>query len=365
MVRFDRFACPACEGSSRSGFGEIEGAVDAGTDVTSAEGDARADAGSHRRRTVLIGTAGAAGFGGLAVAGGSRRLTDGGTDGGARTATGDSPPSPTDDPTRIAHRGFAGENPENTLAAARAATREDGPGGRADLVEFDVVATGDGDVVVFHDDELAGRDGDEPGVTDADGVVWETDTETVTSAAVLGSGETVPRLDEMLDAIPTDVGVNVELKNPGDGSLRFGEKLSEGDLEARKSVWGPFVDRVLAALDATDHEVLLSSFYEAAVAVAAERSTYPVAPILWDSVEDGLAIAERYDAAAVHPPAEMIRRTPFFDDSRFGGTDIVEAARADGRAVNVWTVETWYQAERLVDAGVDGLIADYSTLLSE
>ncbi|WP_241154914.1 glycerophosphodiester phosphodiesterase [Halorubrum sp. CSM-61] len=302
-----------------------------------------------------------AGLSGLAVSRGSRRLTDG----GAHTATDDSPPSPTDDPTLVAHRGFAGENPENTLAAAQAATREDGPGGRADFVEFDVVATGEGDVVVFHDDELAGRDGDEPGVTDVDGVVWETDTETVTSAAVLGSGETVPRLNEMLAAIPTDVGVNVELKNPGNGSLRFGEKLSEGDLEARKSIWGPFVDRVLAALDATDHEVLLSSFYEAAVAVAAERSTYPVAPILWDSVEDGIAIAERHDAAAVHPPAEMIRRTPFFDDARFGGTDIVEAARTDGRAVNVWTVETWYQAERLVEAGVDGLIADYSTLLSE
>ncbi|WP_241982646.1 glycerophosphodiester phosphodiesterase [Halorubrum sp. ARQ200] len=278
--------------------------------------------------------------------------------------TDDPPPKPTDNPTLIAHRGFAGENPENTLTAARAATREKGPGGRADFVEFDVVATSEGDVVVFHDDELAGRDGDGSGVTDVDGVVWETDTETVTSAAVLGTEETVPRLNEMLAAIPTDVGVNVELKNPGNGSLRFGEKLSEGDLEAQKSIWSPFVDRVLAALDATDHEVLLSSFYEAAVAVAAERSTYPVAPILWDSVEDGISIAERYDTAAVHPPAEMVQRTPFFDDSRFSGTDIVEAARSDGRAVNVWTVETWYQAERLIEAGVDGLIADYSTLLS-
>ena len=362
MARLGRFGRPACEDSSaRSRFEKIERGIAAGTDETSANRDAWADAGSHRRRAVLVGTAGAAGFGGFAVSRGSRRLTDG----GVRTATDDSPPSPTDDPTLVAHRGFAGENPENTLAAARAATREDGPGGRADFVEFDVVATGEGDVVVFHDDELAGRDGDEPGVTDVNGVVWETDTETVTSAAVFGSGETVPRLDEMLAAIPTDVGVNVELKNPGNGSLRFGEKLSEEDLEARKSIWGPFVDRVLSALDATDHEVLLSSFCEAAVAVAAERSTYPVAPILWDSVEDGIAIAERHDAAAVHPPAEMIRRTPFFDDLRFGGTDIVEAARTEGRAVNVWTVETWYQAERLVEAGADGLIADYSTLLSE
>lgn len=365
MVRFDQFACPLCEGPSQSRLEKSEGSVASRSDETSTNRVAWADTGSHRRRAVLLGTAGAAGLGALAVSRGARRLTDGGTDGGAPMATSDSSPSPTDDPTLIAHRGFAGENPENTLAAARAATREDGAGSRADFIEFDVVPTGDGEVVVFHDDELAGRGSDEPGVTDTDGVVWETDTEMVTSAEVLGSGEAVPRLDEMLAAIPTDVGVNVELKNPGDKSLRFGEKLSEADLEARKSVWGPFVGRVLAALDATDHEILLSSFCEAAIAVATERSTYPVAPILWDSIEDGLAIAERYDAAAVHPPAEMVSGTPFFDNSRFGGTDIIEAALADGRAVNVWTVETWYQAERLVEAGVDGLIADYSTLLSE
>lgn len=86
------------------------------------------------------------------------------------------------------------------------------------------------------------------------------------------------------------------------------EKLFEADLEARKSVWDPFVDPVLATLDANDREVRLSS-HEAAI--AAERSTYPVAPTLWDSVEDRLAIAERHDAAAVHLPAEVVRRTLF------------------------------------------------------
>lgn len=137
---------------------------------------------------------------------------------------------------------------------------------------------------------------------------------------MLESGDPIPRLDGMLATIPTDVGLNVALKNPSDGSLRFGEKLFEADLEARKSVWDPFVDPVLATLDANDREVRLSPSREAAV--AAERSTYPVAPTLWDSVEDRLAIAERHDAAAVHLPAEVVRRTPFFDDSRFGGTAV-------------------------------------------
>jgi glycerophosphoryl diester phosphodiesterase len=122
MARLGRFARPACENSSRSRLEKIKRGIAAGTGKTSANRDAWADAGSHRRRAVLVGTAGAAGLGGLAVSRGSRRLTDG----GAHTATDDSSPSPTDDPTLVAHRGFAGENPESKIQAkARSEIRPD------------------------------------------------------------------------------------------------------------------------------------------------------------------------------------------------------------------------------------------------
>ena len=272
---------------------------------------------------------------------------------------------PDGDPLLFAHRGFAGENPENTVAAASAAA---GAGG-ADRVEIDVVPTADGDPVVFHDADLSGRGGppgapDDRGLTDATGTVWETDTATVTAAEVLGSGETVPLLGAVLDAIPSEVGVNVELKNPGRprSALRPGEALSPEALAARKAAWRPLVDRVSVAVEKREHDVLVSSFHEAALAATRERSECPVAPLFSESVEDALAIARRYDAAAVHPPIDAVRGTPFFDASRFGDRDVVAAAHDAGRAVNVWTVETWYQADRLRAAGVDGVIADYSTL---
>ncbi|MFP4627196.1 MAG: glycerophosphodiester phosphodiesterase, partial [Natronomonas sp.] len=287
------------------------------------------------------------------------------TDGGTAPSTDPDAPERTTDPTLIAHRGFAGENPENTSLAARAATRESDSGRRSDLVEVDVVPTADGDVVAFHDDDLAGRDGEGMGLTDTSGLVWETDTETVTNAEVLRSGETVPLLTEVLESIPSSVGVNVELKNPGSTSLRIGEKLYDETLDAQKEIWRPFVDRVVDAVNTRDHEILFSSFYEAAIAIASELSNESVAPIFWESVDDGIEIAEAYDADAVHPPVEMIRGTPFFDDAQFGETDLVRTARRRGWDVNVWTVDSWYQADRLLDAGVDGLIADYSTLLRE
>jgi glycerophosphoryl diester phosphodiesterase len=286
------------------------------------------------------------------------------------------------EPTLIAHRGFAGESPENTVAAVEraagvgSAEGADGPAGRrADWIEVDAVPTADGDVVVIHDAELSGRDG--RGLTDATGVVWETDTATVTGAEVLDSGETVPLLADVLDAVPSDVGVNVELKNPGRRDLRQGEKLAGDALVARTDAWRPFAERALDAVAGHGNDLLFSSFCEGALAAVRELSSRPVAPLFGESIADGLAIAREHDAAAVHPPVDAIRGTPFFDAERFGGSgtasgsevaggsDLVAAAHDEGRAVNVWTVATWYQADRLAAAGVDGVIADYSTLLRD
>lgn len=276
-------------------------------------------------------------------------------------------------PDLIAHRGFAGMYPENTVGAVRRAARgARSPRSRsraAESIEIDVMATADGDVVVFHDDRLAGRDGGERGLTDAEGLVWETDTETVTDAEVLESGETVPLLSTVLDAVPRHIGVNVELKNPGSGDLRFAANLSGADLEAQAAIWRPFVNDVLDVVDEYHNDVLFSSFYEAALATTREASDYPVAPLLWDSIEDGLAIAEEYDAEAIHPPYNMVRGTPFYADeyytegSEWSDTDLLAVAHDAGRDVNVYTIGTWYQAERLSAAGVDGLIADYPGLL--
>ena len=281
-------------------------------------------------------------------------------------------------PALVAHRGFAGENPENTVAAFEAATAPTEPPDavvspdsvrrRADWIEVDVVPTADGDVVAIHDVELSGSDRRDGTVslTDATGVVWETPTARVTSATVLESGETVPLLADVLDAVPPDVGVNVELKNPGRRDLRPGEKLEGETLAERTAVWRPFVERVLAVADDYGHSRLFSSFCEGALAAVRERSAAPIAPLVSDSIDEGLAIARAYDTEAVHPPIDAVRGTPFFDATRFDhADDIVSVAHAEGRAVNVWTVETRNQAARLASAGVDGIIADYAAVAPE
>jgi len=242
----------------------------------------------------------------------------------------------------IAHRVFAGVAPENTVAAARNAVSVD-----ADVVEFDVVATADGTPVVFHDTRLDDA-GKSRGLTDASGLVCETDTTTVTSATVLDSGQTVPTLAEFVSAVPARVELNVELKNPGCHDL-FPGPLKREHRQTRREVWAPFVDRVLDVLAGVDNAVLFSSFYEGSL--AAVRDCQPsarVAPLAQD-LPTARQMAHHLDADAIHPSLSGLRDADVTWDSN--------------RACNVWTVGDWQDAATARRLGADGIIADYPGLL--
>ncbi len=360
------------------------------------------------RRTFVKGTGAAAV--GAAVTSGAASAQEAGHGGGRsddNPGSGRSDDNPgrgdgrSSDVALIAHRGFAGVDPENTVQAVRNASRgwspeqgqrladvlrdsvesiEDGEivldldddlselfrdlerrelpslaQRQADMIEVDVMPCGDGDIVVFHDNQLSSRDEGTRGLTDAEGTVWETDCETVTSAEVLESGETVPLLTEVMDAIPPEVGVNLEFKANGNMS------------------WDDFADRTLSIAADYDNEILVSSFAEDAIAAVAEDyPDVPIAFLFWNDIEAGLEVTDEYDCDAMNVPYNMVQGTPFFSDDigydnvpdgGYADVDLVSAADERDIELNVWTIQSWYQADQLVDADVDGLISDFPNVL--
>ncbi|OVE83864.1 glycerophosphodiester phosphodiesterase [Natronolimnobius baerhuensis] len=272
-------------------------------------------------------------------------------------------------PSLIAHRGYAGIAPENTVGAAVRAAGHDA----TTMIEIDVQPAACGTPVVIHDTALDGRRDGRP-LTDATGPVWDASLEALAETSVLGTDESVPTLRTLLEAIPDTVGVNVELKNPGCAptELRVGEALDAATREERQAVWQPFVERVVDdCVEAVfGGEVLFSTFCEGALAAVRDVTPhYGVAPLVWDDLEAGLELARRYDCEAIHPPRNVIAETALSSTAYAGFTasepavDVLETAHAEGRAVNVWTVETWQQAAQLEAAGVDGLIAEYPGVL--
>lgn len=245
-------------------------------------------------------------------------------------------------PTCIAHRCFAGLAPENTLAALRLAAAHD-----ADVVECDVVATADGDPVVFHDPALGASDGSR-GITDRTGRVAERGTDYVTGATVLESGEHVPTFARFVDATPESVALNVELKHPGKGGLRRG--VLHGDArDGRREVWQPFVDRVLDVLDATARSPLFSSFHQGALeAVRRRDASANVAPLA-ESVETAVEMAESLETETVHPSIASL-------------TSSETSACLETYTVNAWTARTWVDARDARRCDIDGFIADYPCL---
>lgn len=259
--------------------------------------------------------------------------------------------SRTDRVTIIAHRGYADTYPENTVAAFRLSTR----GGSTDLaasrgadwVELDVYPTADGDIAVFHDENL----GD---LTDLEGVIYETSSTDVFSAEVLQSGQTIPSLDEAMEVIPSGVGVNVDIK-AGSPDVSFGRV---DDPATERADW-EWLERVIDVTTEYDNELLFSTFWEGALATVRDIAPdLPAAYLLSGSIEEGLDVTDEYDTDAINPPLSMISGTPFFDDS-YEEIDIVSEAHSRDIPVNVWTIDTWHEVEQLLAAGVDGLFVDY------
>ncbi len=261
-------------------------------------------------------------------------------------------------PRVFAHRGFAGIYPENTLAAVEGAVAD----GRAAAIEIDVMATADGRLVVFHDDTLARVTNAPESI--ANRPIWELSYEQIAGYSVLGTAQSVPLLADVLAAVPTKISVNIELKNPGAQQLQFADVLEGQTLEAATDRWRSFVGQVLDTVAESSHEVLLSSFYEGALAATRELApTVPIASVLYDSVEDGLTLGRRYDVTAIHPPWSMLTEPTVSVDvpvaGPFAETDLIAVADSEGWDVNAWTVTTWHQAVELQRAGVDGIITDY------
>jgi glycerophosphoryl diester phosphodiesterase len=205
-------------------------------------------------------------------------------------------------PLVLAHRGASRAATENTPEAFRLALTLG-----ADGVELDARRAARGDLVVYHDPELAGM------------------------PVRRLVGPPLPALAAALDA-STGGLVNVELKTDGDTPCGVAAALC-GLLHRRGGR-----DRVLA-----------SSFDPVALrTVRVLRPEIPTALVVGPEGDLGAALREaaRLHHRALHPKSELVDRS------------LVARARALGLALHVWTVNDADELQRLARLGVDGLITD-------
>lgn len=233
-------------------------------------------------------------------------------------------------PLIIAHRGASGNAPENTLAAFQLSVEEG-----ADGIELDVHLSKDGELVVIHDDTL-------DRTTNGTGRVQDKDLDelkTYDAGSWFDSkfaSERIPLLQEVIDILPDEVFLNVEIKNS-------------------PTVYQGIEQKLVDILEKNDRlsTTVVSSFDHASV-----RKVKQLAPevkiglIYSNNFADTLAYLETFKddkVYSLHPSHKVIYNRdiqPFLDA---------------GLQVYPYTINDEEIAQHLHAKGVSGLITNYPT----
>ncbi len=226
-------------------------------------------------------------------------------------------------PIAFAHRGYAPDGAENSMAAFQRAVEL---GYR--YLETDVRVTADGVPLAFHDARL-------DRVTDRRGRVDRLPWQVVRRARIVGR-EPIPRLAEVLDAWP-DIRVNIDVKCRAAIAPTVAAIRQAGALE-RVCVAAFSTARVAAVRGALGPQVCTSLGPRAVLSLRVAR---------W---------ARTRALTCVQAPARLAGRV--FVDDRF-----VATAHRFGLPVHVYTVNDPVEMTRLLDLGVDGLMTDRAEVL--
>jgi glycerophosphoryl diester phosphodiesterase len=211
----------------------------------------------------------------------------------------------------IAHRGDPVGHRENTLPAFAAALAQG-----ADMLELDLRRTGDGAIVVLHDQSLLR--------------LWELDASVgdldLSEVARLGEGEVrIPTLGQVLDAVPAEVELMVDF--------------------TRREVVAGALDQVMAA-GALDRCLFVTGNVEA-LRLLRGRSGRARLGLTWtEGADPPLGLLGELDAAYWNPMFSFV--TPH-------GVDAVHEA---GLSVSTWTVDTRADMARVVADGVDAVVSN-------
>lgn len=245
------------------------------------------------------------------------------------------------EPLIIAHRGASREAPENTVASARLAWKQN-----ADGLECDVMLTSDGALLVCHD-KTTGR------TTDRDLPVARTplaELRKLDAGSWKGGafrGEKLPLLSELLATVPEGKLCYIEIKS-GDPRIvaPLKKAVTDSGLEADQIIFISFSDSILGAVKQAmpEHRTFLLA------SLKTDKTSGRLVPSREKLLERARAI--RADGVSLSGHAR-------FD------ANMVDFFRNAGLSVHVWTVDSPKNAERYAAAGIDSITTNRPGFLRE
>ncbi len=239
-----------------------------------------------------------------------------------------------DSPTRIiAHRGFSGQAPENTLVAIRQAIKAG-----ADMVEIDVTMTADGQVILLHDETL-------DRTTSGQGLPTDFTLEELRgldAGSWFGpqyAGEKIPTLAEALETVKNRILINIEIKT---------EAVEHGVV--------PKVVALIAEHEMLD-QVVVSSFSPEALRLMKVSDPAVITATLFNKElhtgRDPLEIIQEVGSRGFNISGKRLTQA------------MIERCHKHGIPVAVYTVNEPDQMHLLMEVGVDAVFTDHPDLMIE
>lgn len=242
----------------------------------------------------------------------------------------------------IAHRGYSGVAPENTLASFERAIDIE-----ADMIELDVQETSDAKLVVFHDTDMSRITGKSGKISDYTyeeicdlnvGKWFGTSFTGISQSAIEQNyeSETIPLLEEVLKLIrDSDLDIYLELKD-----ISGSENLSEEQLQR-------FPQDVVSMVSGygMENRVIYASFnYDYLEQI---KKNDEEARVLYNtSIGDADILSEKYPADYYGLNIETLKKTT------------IERLQNIGSHVYVWTVNTPYEMKQMMEAGAEGIVTN-------
>lgn len=217
---------------------------------------------------------------------------------------------------KIGHRGAAGYVAENSIASFKRAIELG-----VDVVEFDVRATGDGQLVVFHDPVI-------DRMTNKRGYLSNWTYEQLKSdVRIKGTGEPIPTLEEVCDVFAgTEIKLYVEIKVFG--IERKVLKTLAAKFTKDRFVIGSFYYGVIRDIKGIDKEMQTIAIMDIV--------PLPINKIIKDTKCDCVSL-------------------------KFNLVDkaIVEKCHKLSKKVFVWTLDKSEEIEKAKKLGVDGIVSNF------
>jgi len=220
----------------------------------------------------------------------------------------------------IGHRGAMGHALENTINSVQKAIELN-----VDGIEIDVFRSKSGELVVYHDPFLSR-------LSNSDAYIEQISLDSIKNVKLIG-GFSIPTLKEILDIIPENIFLNIELKGENTAS-----KTNKVILE------------YLNKFNFPSTKFVISSFrWDELKKFRSLNKDVPIA-ILVDSlfkIDVAIKLAKEINAFALNP------------DNEFVTEEIVKKIQSNSIKVYPYTINNIENIHRMKSMGVDAIITDY------